>query len=52
MQASRTLSTLAFGVPAGAWRWAAIAFAAVAVAAAVLALAEPDKAGFAGYART
>jgi len=50
MQASRTLSTLAFGVPAGAWRWAAIAFAAVAVAAAGIALSQPDKAGFAGYA--
>ena len=50
MQASRTLSTLAFGVPAGAWRWAAIAFAAVAVAAAGIALSAPDKAGFAGYA--
>ena len=50
MQASRTLSTLAFGVPAGAWRWAAIAFAAVALAAAGIALSEPDKAGFAGYA--
>ncbi len=50
MQASRTLSTLAFGVPAGAWRWAAIAFAAVAVAAAGIALSQPEKAGFAGYA--
>ena len=50
MQASRTLSTLAFGVPAGAWRWAAIAFAALALAAAGIALSQPDKAGFAGYA--
>ena len=50
MQASRTLSSLAFGVPAGAWRWAAMAFSAVALAAAILALSEPDKAGFAGYA--
>ena len=50
MQASRTLSTLAFGIPAGAWRWVAMAFAAVALAAAGIALSEPDKAGFAGYA--
>ena len=50
MQASRTLSTLAFGVPAGAWRWAAMGFSALALAAAALALFQPDKAGFAGYA--
>ena len=50
MQASRTLSTLAFGVPAGAWRWAAMGFGAIALAAAGIALSQPDKAGFAGYA--
>ncbi len=50
MQASRTLSLRTFGVSAGAWRWAAIAFTLVALAAAGLALSEPEKAGFAGYA--
>ena len=50
MQASRTISTWTFGLPAGAWRWAAMAFAIVALAAAALALSEPDEAGFAGYA--
>ena len=50
MQASRTISAWTFGLPAGAWRWAAIVFAVVALAAAALALSEPDEAGFAGYA--
>ena len=51
MQASRTLSSLAFGVPAGAWRWAALAFAALALAAAgIWPCPQPGKAGFAGYA--
>ncbi|MEO8894928.1 MAG: ATP-binding protein, partial [Rhizomicrobium sp.] len=37
-------------MPAGAWRWAALAFSFVALAAAGLALSQPDEAGFAGYA--
>jgi two-component system, cell cycle sensor histidine kinase and response regulator CckA len=50
MQASRTLSTWTLGVPAGAWRWAAMIFSVLALAAAGLALAQPEKSGFAGYA--
>ena len=50
MQASRTISTWTLGVPAGAWRWAALVFAIVALGAAGLALTQPDQAGFAGYA--
>ncbi|MGZ5926724.1 MAG: response regulator [Rhizomicrobium sp.] len=50
MQASRTISAWTFGLPAGAWRWAAMAFSIVALAAAALALSQPDEAGFAGYA--
>jgi two-component system, cell cycle sensor histidine kinase and response regulator CckA len=50
MQASRALSTWTLGVPAGAWRWAAVIFSVLALTAAGLALAQPDKAGFAGYA--
>jgi len=50
MQDSRAISTWTLGVPAGAWRWAALAFAIVALGAAALALTQPDRAGFAGYA--
>jgi two-component system cell cycle sensor histidine kinase/response regulator CckA len=50
MQVSRAISTWTFGVPAGAWRWVALAFAIVALGAAGLALTQPDQAGFAGYA--
>src|SRR6185312_5896500 len=50
MQASRTISALTLGLPAGAWRWAALGFGVVALAAAGLALARPEDAGFAGYA--
>jgi len=50
MQASRTISAWTLGVPAGAWRWAALVFAIVALGAAGLALTQPDQAGFAGYA--
>jgi len=49
MNASRTLPGLSFGVPPGAWRWAALGFAAVALASAALALASPVLAGWAGY---
>ena len=44
MQASRAISTWTLGVPAGAWRWAALAFAIVALGAAGLALTQPDQA--------
>ncbi len=37
-------------MPAGAWRWAALAFSIVALASAGLALSQPDEAGFAGFA--
>jgi signal transduction histidine kinase/ActR/RegA family two-component response regulator len=50
MQVSRAISTWTLGVPAGAWRWVALAFAIVALGAAGLALTQPDQAGFAGYA--
>jgi signal transduction histidine kinase/ActR/RegA family two-component response regulator len=50
MQASRSISAFTLGLPAGAWRWAALGFAVVALAAAGLALAKPEDAGFAGYA--
>ncbi|MDE3116206.1 MAG: response regulator [Pseudomonadota bacterium] len=39
-----------YGVPAGAWRWAALAFVAAAVAAAALAVAAPDAANWGGLA--
>ncbi len=38
------------GVPAGGWRWAALAFVVLALAAAATSLAVPDMAGPAGYA--
>jgi two-component system, cell cycle sensor histidine kinase and response regulator CckA len=50
MQASRTISAWTFGVPAGAWRWVALAFGMLALVAAGMALSAPEEAGFAGYA--
>ncbi len=50
MNAAPTLSGPSFGVPAGAWRWAALGFAALAVGAGGFALARPDQAGWTGYA--
>src|SRR5580698_3626173 len=50
MNSVRTLSTTGFGVPAGAWRWAALGFVLLALAAAGLALTSPDAVGWAGYA--
>ncbi len=41
---------LNLGVPAGAWRWAALAFVLLALAAAALTVAAPQMAGLAGYA--
>ena len=39
-----------YGVPAGAWRWAALAFVAAAIGAAALAVAAPDAANWGGLA--
>src|SRR5579872_3885690 len=50
MNASRSLSTAALGVPTGAWRWAALGFVLLALGAAALTLAAPQVAGLAGYA--
>ena len=50
MDATRTLPGLSFGVPLGAWRWAALGFVVVALGSAALALASPELAGWAGYA--
>ena len=50
MNPARTLNSMAFGVPAGAWRWAALAFFLLALASVGLAVVSPDAAGWAGYA--
>src|SRR6201995_449213 len=50
MNASRSLSTAALGVPTGAWRWASLGFVLLALAAAALTIAMPQVAGLAGYA--
>jgi two-component system cell cycle sensor histidine kinase/response regulator CckA len=50
MNAAPSLSSLTFGVPAGAWRWAALGFAALALGAAVLAVVAPNAAAWTGYA--
>ena len=50
MNAARSLSGPNFGVPAGAWRWAALGFAVLAVGAGGLAVLQPDQAGWIGYA--
>src|SRR5262249_3357470 len=44
------LAAMSFGVPAGAWRWAALAFVVLALGSAVLAVISPDRVGWAGYA--
>src|SRR5450755_278931 len=44
----RGLSSTNLGVPAGAWRWAAIGFLCLALASAGLAIMSADKAGWAG----
>ena len=41
---------MTFGVPAGAWRWAALAFVLLALGSAGLAVFSPDAVGWAGYA--
>jgi two-component system cell cycle sensor histidine kinase/response regulator CckA len=50
MNASRSLSTAALGVPTGAWRWASLGFVLLALGAAALTIAVPQVAGLAGYA--
>ncbi len=50
MNASRSLSTTALGVPTGAWRWASLGFVLLALGAAALTIAVPQVAGLAGYA--
>jgi signal transduction histidine kinase/CheY-like chemotaxis protein len=50
MDVAPPLPRTAFGVPAGAWRWAALAFGVAAIAAAALAVIAPDAAGWTGYA--
>ena len=49
MNAAPIPSGLTFGVPAGAWRWAALAFAALALGSAGLAVIVPGAAGWTGY---
>ena len=49
MNAAPIPSSMTFGVPAGAWRWAALAFAALALVAAGLAVVLPNAAGWTGY---
>ena len=48
MNASRSLSTAALGVPTGAWRWASLGFVLLALGAAALTIAVPQVAGLAG----
>jgi two-component system cell cycle sensor histidine kinase/response regulator CckA len=50
MNASRSLSTAALGVPTGAWRWASLGFVLLALGAAALTLAAPQVAGLASFA--
>jgi two-component system cell cycle sensor histidine kinase/response regulator CckA len=47
MMATRGFST-SFGIPAGAWRWAALGFVMFALAAAVLAVMTPNTVGWTG----
>ncbi|HEX3755117.1 MAG TPA: ATP-binding protein [Rhizomicrobium sp.] len=49
MDATRILSGVSFGVPPGAWRWAALGFVVVALGSAGMTLASPVLAGWAGY---
>jgi two-component system cell cycle sensor histidine kinase/response regulator CckA len=50
MDAASSLSNITVGVPAGAWRWAALAFAVLALVSAGLAVLAPNQAGWTGYA--
>ena len=49
MNAAPIPSSMTFGVPAGAWRWAALGFAVLALGSAVLAVILPGAAGWTGY---
>jgi two-component system cell cycle sensor histidine kinase/response regulator CckA len=49
MNAAPLPSGMTFGVPAGAWRWAALVFAALALGSAGLAVVLPGAAGWTGY---
>src|SRR5262245_28793740 len=46
MMATRSLGSL--GIPAGAWRWAALGFMLLALGSAGLAVAAPNAVGWAG----
>ena len=48
MMATRGLSGLSMGVPAGAWRWAALFFLCLALGAAVLAVVSASYVGWMG----
>jgi len=50
MMATRSIMSSNLGVPAGAWRWAALGFVLIALAAAGLAIATPDLKGWLGIA--
>ena len=47
---TRVLTLGSYGLPAGAWRWAALGFIVAALAAAGLAVGTPDAARWAGVA--
>jgi two-component system, cell cycle sensor histidine kinase and response regulator CckA len=47
---TRSLTLGTYGLPAGAWRWAAMGFIVLALAAAGLAVGAPDSARWAGVA--
>jgi len=50
MTTPKPMTATGLGVPAGPWRWAALAFLLLALGAAGLTIAAPQSAGFAGYA--
>ena len=50
MMATRSIMNSNLGLPAGGWRWAALAFFLLALAAAGLAVATPEAARWAGVA--
>jgi len=50
MNVAPTVSGPSFGVPAGAWRWAALAFGLLALVAGGLAILAPAEAGWTGFA--
>src|SRR5690348_2357076 len=47
---ARAVSDAGLGIPAGAWRWAALGFFLVAIAAGGLAVATPNLSGWLGVA--